>query len=86
MANIKSSQKDIRRIKKRRIRNHAEKSRFRTFEKKVLKSIEDKNKEEGLVLLQKYFSYIDKAAKKNLIHFKYAARKKSKLTIKLNSI
>ena len=86
MANTKSALKELRKNNKRYLRNRAAKSALRTLIKKLKVSIEEKNIKEAQKLFPEVYSNIDKCAKKNLIHWKKAARYKSHLAIKLNSI
>jgi small subunit ribosomal protein S20 len=84
MANIASAIKRIRQNEKRRIRNRAYKTRLKTYIKKFLSSIEngDLKTVEGIYL--NCVRIIDKTASKGIIHKKQAARRKSRLTSKLN--
>ncbi len=86
MPNLKSSKKDVRRIKKRRERNSQQKSAIRTYAKNILKAIKANNKEEAQTLYNHFASLVDKAAKKNLIHKKNADRKKSRMSKKIAAI
>jgi small subunit ribosomal protein S20 len=72
MANLKSSQKDIRRIASRTERNRAVKSRLKTLRKKLVAEPTDENK-------STYASALDKAAKSNIVHPNKVAREKSKI-------
>ncbi|MDV6234344.1 30S ribosomal protein S20 [Leptospira ellisii] len=86
MANIKSSEKDIRRTKRRNAANSQNRSRLRTQAKKVLKAIKEKNQQAATALFVEYTSLLDKAAKTNLIHSKNADRKKSRMAKRLNAV
>lgn len=73
MANLKSSQKDIRRTARRTERNNAVLSRLKTLRKKVVgesPSAEDK---------ASYASTLDRAAKNNVVHPNKVSREKAKL-------
>lgn len=72
MANLKSSQKDIRRISRRTERNTLQKSRLKTLRKKVIGEPEAKD-------ASTYASALDRAVKSGVIHKNKAAREKSKL-------
>ena len=78
MANIKSKEKNIRRIAKRTERNKAVKSKVKTAIKNVKLAIiaKDENIKTKLSLAHKE---IDKAASKGVLHKKTAARKASRL-------
>ena len=71
MANIKSSKKDIRRIKRRTFVNNGYRMNLDKAEKAFLK----KPKLDELSLI---YSILDKMVKKNIIHKNKAARVKSK--------
>lgn len=84
MANIKSSIKRIETIKKKTLENKMVKSALKTTIKKFDKSLvagEENTKE----LLTNAVRSLDMAASKGIIHKNAAARKKSRLTKKLNA-
>lgn len=86
MANIKSSKKDIRRIKRRRERNKAQRTRIKNLRKKIMKLLEEKKVDEAKLVFRDYCRYLDRAAKRNLIHWKQAARKKSRVALAINKV
>jgi len=73
MANIKSSQKDIRRTVARTARNVIVQSRIKTLRKKVISSVEAADA-------------LDKAAKRGVIHPNKANREKSRLARKARAL
>lgn len=83
MPNIKSAKKRVKTTAKARLANSSEKSSMRTAIKKVEAAT---NKEEALSLLTNVTKKLDKAASKGLVHKNYAARQKSRLTLKVNSL
>ena len=83
MANHKSALKRIRSNNAKRLRNKYQHKTTRTFIKR-LKDTNDKS--EAQELLKQVTSMIDKLAKKNIIHKKNAANKKSSLTKLVNSL
>lgn len=86
MANIKSAIKRARQNIKLRQHNAAERSRYRTYVKNVLKAIQEGNKEaakEAFIQAQKI---VDKAAGNGLIHKNKAARIKSRLSAKVKAM
>lgn len=83
MPNIKSAKKRVKTTSKARLANSSEKSSMRTAIKKVEKTT---NKEEATKLLNEVTKKLDKAAGKGLVHKNYAARQKSRLTQKVNSL
>lgn len=89
MANIKSSQKSIKQEAKRGAKNSSEKSAVRTEAKKVMKAIEKKDavdKSAVEAVFKGFVKKIDQASSKGAIHWKTAARKKSRLAKKLNAV
>ena len=86
MANNKSAKKRIQIAERNRLINKSYKSTVRTLTKKTLENCEkyknDPNEDnENLVKtsLNKTFSLIDKAVKKNVLHKNNGANKKSKI-------
>jgi len=79
----KSAAKRIRQDKKRRARNRAVKSEVKLVVKKVT-AVTDS--EEGAKILPEVNSVIDKAAKKGVLHWRTAARKKSRLAKQVKSL
>ncbi len=86
MANNKSAKKRIQIAERNRLINKSYKSTVKTLTKKTLENCEkykkDPNKDnENLVKtsLNRAFSLIDKAVKKNVIHKNNGANKKSKI-------
>ena len=86
MPNIKSSKKSVKKDAKRRERNVFEKDRLKKAQKLVLAAIAKNDVEEAKKLLPAAHKAIDQAAANNTIHKNNAARKKSKLTLKVNAI
>lgn len=72
MANLKSSQKDIRRIGRRTERNVAVRSKLKSLRKKALGEAPGVDK-------AAYASALDKAAKTGVVHPNKVSREKSKL-------
>ena len=86
MPNIKSSIKSMKVDAKRRARNIFEKTRMKKAQKLVLAAIEKGDAEEAKKLLPAAQKAIDQAAANNTIHKNAAARKKSKLALKVNAV
>ncbi len=78
--------KNIRQNEKRRLRNRAIKSEMRTYIKKVLVAVKDKNKETAESALKTVYSALDKATSKGVVHANHARRHKSRLVAKVNSL
>ena len=86
MANLKSSIKRARQNIKRRARNRAVVSRTRTAVSKATRLIASGDKDEARQAVVQAISEVDKAASKGIIHPNKAARRKSRLMAKLNSL
>ena len=83
MPRRKTSLKRKRQDKKRHLRNLRIKQQLKKTIKKFQALLTAKNSAEAKTLLDKVFSQLDKAAKKNIIHPRTADRKKSRLTKRL---
>ena len=86
MANNKSAKKRIQIAERNRLSNKSYKSTVKTFTKKTLENCDKFKKEpnednKNLVIksLNKAYSVIDKAVKKNVLHKNNGANKKSKI-------
>ena len=86
MPNIKSSIKSMKRDRKRHLRNLAEKDRIKKARKSLMAAIENNDVEEAKKLLPLAHKALDQAAANNTIHKNAAARKKSKLALKVNAM
>lgn len=85
MANIKSAIKRIRITETKTLRNRMVKSSVKTFVRKFEDAISAGNVDEAKRLYPRVSHVIDKAAAKGVIHSNTAARKKSRLALKLNT-
>ena len=79
MANTSSARKRVRQNVRHRENNMALKSRMRTYVKKVIKAIDEKNASEAVELFKKAQPLIDSLARKGIIHKNKAANQKRKL-------
>ncbi len=77
---IKSAIKAARQAEQRRLRRLPYKTSMRTFIRKVRDLAKAGQRSEAAKLLPQAFKAIDMAAKKNIIHWKNAARKKALLS------
>lgn len=84
MPNIRSSEKDVRRIKARTARNRATKSRVRTLKKKVLTAIASGDAKAVQEAYNTFASAADKAAKTSVLHKNTASRLKSRVAKQLS--
>ena len=86
MATHASALKRARQSEKRRLRNASTKSVLKTYSKKILKAIQEKNPQEARSALAIATPTIQKASAKRVVHKKTAARKISRLTKKVNAL
>lgn len=86
MANIRSSEKDIRRTQARTARNQTVKSRIRTLRKKVLTAIEKGDATAAASSLSELSSAADKAAKTKVLHKNTSSRIKGRLATKVSAL
>lgn len=83
MANIRSSEKDIRRTQTRTARNQANRSRIRTLRKKVLGAVASGDTAAAQAAYNEFASAADKAAKTKVLHKNTASRLKSRVATQL---
>ena len=86
MAHSKASKKRVFIGERNAARNQAIRSRTRTFVNKVLAAVEAKNVDEAKSALSAAYKELDKAVTKGVIKKNAASRKKSRLTLKVNSL
>ncbi|MCK5924973.1 MAG: 30S ribosomal protein S20 [Methylococcales bacterium] len=86
MANTAQAKKRARQAEKSRIRNAGQRSKLRTFIKKVLTAIESGNKEDAKSAYQTAVPIIDSAVSKGLIHKNRGARNKSRLNKRVHAM
>jgi small subunit ribosomal protein S20 len=79
LAHTKSAIKNIRKNRKRRLRNRMYRSRAKTAIKKARRLIEAGQLEEAREAIRIAYSALDKAAEKGIIHKNNAARRKARL-------
>ena len=84
LPNTKSAKKRVRQIKKRTLRNKAVKSEVKTWIKKFEAALADGDLENARAVFPQVVKKIDMAAAKGVFHKNAAARRKSRLAIKLN--
>lgn len=86
MANIKSAIKRNKQNEKRRLRNRVFRGRARTFVQKAKITIEEGEQQAAVEAVRRAVSALDKAAEKGILHKNNAARRKSRLMRRLNSL
>jgi small subunit ribosomal protein S20 len=86
LANIKSQIKRNRQNEKRRLRNRLFSGSARTAVKKARSAMEYGNLEEARAATLEAISALDRAAEKGVVHKNNAARRKSRLMKRLNSL
>ena len=83
---IKSEIKSLRQNKKRRERNLTYLRKMRLLMKEENKLVGEGKTDEAKALLPKIYKALDKAAKENVIKKNTAARRKSRITLKLQKL
>lgn len=86
MANTVQAKKRVKQAEVSRQRNVADRSRLRTFIKKVLVAIEAKNYDEATAAFRVAQPILDKMAVKGVIHRNKAARHKSRLNARIKAL
>ena len=84
MPNHKSAEKRMRQNERRRVINRSNRSRLRTYVKKLRAALAEGNAETIQALLPETISMIDKSVQKGVLHRNAAARFKSRLTTRVN--
>ena len=84
MPNHKSAEKRVRQSEKRRVINRGNRSKVRTYIKKMRAALDSGKGEEIQSALPETISVIDKAVQKGVMHKNAAARFKSRLTLRAN--
>jgi len=84
LANHKSSVKRAKQDIKKQNRNSQVKNSIKTWEKKLIKAVQEKS-ENIAALLQEYASQVMKASSKGVINKNTAARKMSRISKKANT-
>ena len=80
MPNIASAKKRVRQIAKRTVRNHARKSRIRTFTRKVEEALTAGDNKTALEALKAAEPELMRGATKGVVHKNTASRKISRLS------
>jgi small subunit ribosomal protein S20 len=86
MANTASARKRIRQIATRTARNHARKSRMRTFVRKVEQAIAKGDKGAAQEALREAQPEMQRAATKGVIHDNTISRKLSRLSARIKGL
>ena len=84
MPNHRSSEKRVRQSEKRRVINRSNRTKVRTYIKKMRAALDSGKSEEIQSVLPEAISVIDKSVQKGVMHKNAAARYKSRLTLKAN--
>ncbi|PWV59305.1 30S ribosomal protein S20 [Plasticicumulans acidivorans] len=86
MANTAQAKKRVRQAEKARQHNASQRSRFRTYVKKVFAAIQAGDKSQAESVFREAASVIDSTARKGLIHENKAARHKSRLSAHIKAM
>ncbi len=84
MPNHKSAEKRVRQSEKRRAINRSNRTKVRTYIKKLRTTLAGGAKQDVSQVLPETISVIDKAVQKGVLHKNAAARYKSRLTVRAN--
>jgi small subunit ribosomal protein S20 len=84
MPNHKSAEKRVRQSEKRRVINRSNRTKVRTYIKKLRGALESGKSDDVQKVLPDTISVIDKAVQKGVMHKNAAARYKSRLTVRAN--
>jgi small subunit ribosomal protein S20 len=85
MPNTKSAERRMRNSARKQSRNRSTKSRLHTLETSYLELVKAGKKDEAAKALRAVSSALDKATKTSALHKATAARKKSRLALRLNA-
>jgi small subunit ribosomal protein S20 len=80
------SEKSARSSQKRRVRNRSVRSSVRTYVTNARNTIKEGAPDESAAAVAKAVQVLDKAAKRGVVHPNNAARRKSRLMKRLNSV
>lgn len=86
MANTVQAKKRVKQAEIHRQRNVADRSRLRTFIKKVVMAIEAKDHAQAMTAFREVQPLLDKMAVKGIIHRNKAARHKSRLNARIKAL
>ena len=84
MPNHKSAEKRVRQNEKRRANNRSNRTKVRTYIKKLRAALDSGDKQQIAQILPEAVSVIDKSVQKGVMHANAAARYKSRLTVQAN--
>ena len=84
MPNHKSAEKRVRQNEKRRAMNRGNRTKVRTYIKKLRTALDSGDKQQIGEILPEAISVIDKSVQKGVMHANAAARYKSRLTVQAN--
>jgi small subunit ribosomal protein S20 len=79
LANTESAKKRIRQTEKRTERNRHYRGSARTYVKRVRRLIAENKLDEAEMVAREAYQTLDKAARKNIVHPRNAARRKGRL-------
>jgi len=84
MPNHRSAEKRVRQNEKRRAINRSNRTKVRTYIKKLRTALDSGDKQQVDQILPEAISVIDKSVQKGVMHANAAARYKSRLTVRAN--
>ena len=84
MPNHKSAEKRVRQNEKRRAINRSNRTKVRSYIKKLRTALDSGDKQQAAEILPEAISVLDKSVQKGVMHANAAARYKSRLTVRAN--
>ena len=86
MPQTKAAKKSQRQTAKRTLRNRAAKSRIRTAVRKLRLAVAEKREDDARMAYREAVSLLDKAREKGVLHANNVSRRKSRLTLLVNTV
>lgn len=86
MANTAQARKRVRQAENNRVRNAGQRSKLRTYIKKVIAAVDSGDVEQAKTAYATVVPVIDSAVSKGVIHKNQAARNKSRLNTKVRAM
>ena len=86
MANTAQAKKRARQAENNRVRNAGQRSKLRTFIKRVIAAVESGDVEKAKIAYTTVIPVIDSAVSKGLLHKNKAARNKSRLNTRVRAM
>jgi small subunit ribosomal protein S20 len=86
MPNTKSAERRVRSSARRAVTNRRITSRLKTLERRLAEAVKTGKKDEAKKALSEVSAAFDKAAKRGVVHWGKADRKKSRLAVRIKNL